>query len=167
MPSRMVGTSRDSIETYEKNAEVHWFTPLNSIKEHDLKPNLNDAQGGSELPPGAGDLGAAPPAAALREPGDSLWVGLTYLLDGVGTDLARSQFIELWVNDFNNDTKIPPVPGQSLKLASRPGHGERGPAALAGRSRPTACSTPRTGCARDQKLTVTDPEHNEDTGWTG
>ena len=165
-PSRMVGTSRDSIEKYEKNAEVHWFTPLNSIKEHDLKPNLNDAQGGSNSRQVLAISVPRRPPPPYANPGDSLWVGLTYLLDGVGTDLARSQFIELWVNDFNNDTKIPPVPGQSVKLHLDLGTVSEDQRRSPGRAANGVLDT-EDRLGRDQKLTVTDPEHNEDTGMDG
>src|SRR5262249_31028654 len=33
---------------------------------------------------------------------DSLWVGLTQALDADGVDLSRSQFIDVWVNDFRD-----------------------------------------------------------------
>src|SRR5262245_29910505 len=97
-PSRMVGAVVDSIEAFEKNAEVRWYTPLNSVKEHDLKPNLNDqGQGGNNSRQVLAISVPRRPPAPFSNPADSLWVGLTYLLDGVGTDLGRSQFIELWV----------------------------------------------------------------------
>src|SRR5262245_41429648 len=36
------------------------------------------------------------------QPGAKMWAGLTYNLDAVGLDLSRSQFIELWVSDWND-----------------------------------------------------------------
>ena len=45
--------------------------------------------------------------------GDTLWAGLTYQLDDQGLDLSRSQFIELWVNDFNDTTTIRRSRGRS------------------------------------------------------
>ena len=100
------------------NAELHWYSPPNYVKERDLKPNLSDAQG------------ARNPRQVLclsvpRRPRDAvsdstrLWAGVDYTLDQVGLDLSRSQFIELWVNDFNdrhaNDGKGR-VRGRHVKL---------------------------------------------------
>src|SRR5206468_780128 len=115
MPSRKdaVTLIADSIQTFQKNAEVHWYTPLNAVKERELKPNLTDAQGAQNS---RQVLAISVPRRPLNAaPGDSLWVGLTYPLDPVGVDLSRSQFIELWVDDFRDEQKVPRTPG-SLRL---------------------------------------------------
>ena len=93
-----------------KNAEIHWYTPTHSVKEKDLKPNLTQAQGADNYrtvlamslpwrPDSTADL-----SGRLHhvEDGDSLWAGITYPLDAVGLDISRSQFIELWVNDWRD-----------------------------------------------------------------
>ncbi len=88
----------DSLHSH--NAEVHWYVPTNAVKEGDLKPTLQDKN----------QLQSPHTSLALSVPrfpksyaaGDSLWFGLTYTLDQQGLDLSRSQFIEVWVNDFND-----------------------------------------------------------------
>ena len=46
-----------------------------------------------------------------------MWVGLTYPLDPAGLDLSRSQFIEVWVNDFrDNRVRANDVAGTGVKL---------------------------------------------------
>jgi hypothetical protein len=92
-----------------KNAEIHWYTPTHSVQEKDLKPNLTQAQGADnyrtvlaislpQRPDSAADVTGLHPVAQA----DSLWAGLTYPLDPVGIDVSRSQFIELWVNDWRD-----------------------------------------------------------------
>ncbi len=106
----------DSYLTLPKywNAELHWYVPVNTrggesdgdlIHERDLRPKLSDAQGGRNVRtvlamsiPKTPDPARTPGYA----PGDTLWAGLTYNLDAVGLDLSRSQFLEIWVNDWND-----------------------------------------------------------------
>src|SRR6185503_5312697 len=108
MPKRMEGFVADSIQSVTmKNAEVHWYSPLLAVKERDLKPNLTDAQGAQNPHQTLAITVPRRPPAPLAGPNDSLWVGLTYPLDPVGIDLSRSQYIELWVNDFNDQNKVP------------------------------------------------------------
>jgi len=106
------------------NGEIHWYSTAGVFKEKDLKPTLTQAQGG-DLPHQV--LGISVPrrpnSARNNFAGgnyDSLWAGLTYFLDPVGLDLSRSQFIELWVNDFNDLHDVrnpePRVRGRHLKL---------------------------------------------------
>src|SRR5262249_50410937 len=96
------------------NAEIDWFTPLAAVKEHDLKPNLNDANNGSTTHSVlALSLPRRPKSAS---DGDSLWAGLTYPLDAQGLDLSRSQFIEVWVNDFRDSTERANSPNRFMKL---------------------------------------------------
>lgn len=116
MPSRRDPVSGvvDSIQRFQRNAEVHWFNPLNAVKSRDLKPNLTQGQG--PLNPHNSLAISVPrrPPGALA--GDSLWVGLNYPLDAFGLDLSRSQFIEVWLNDFRNTQKVPRIPGGTVKL---------------------------------------------------
>ncbi len=165
MPSRMVNGIPDSIQAYQRNAEVHWFTPLNAVKERELKPNLTDAQGAQNSRQVLAISVPRRPPAPFAAPGDSLWVGLTYPLDAVGLDLSRAQFIELWVNDFRDETKVPRLPGQSLKLHVDLGvvseDQRRSPGVPAKRTLDSEDLLPR-----DNQLTVTD-NNNEDTGVDG
>lgn len=116
----------------QKNAEVHWYQPVSQggntensalIRERELRPRLPEAQGANNIRPTLGI--SIPRKPASFAPGDSLWAGLMYSLDGVGLDLSRSQFIELWVNDWNDHhdpvVRTPRLrgnglPGSSVKL---------------------------------------------------
>lgn len=93
-------------------AELQWYVPLNVVKERDLKPTLEDAQG-AQNPRQV--LAITVPRKPRTQPQtDTLWAGLTYPLDQVGLDLSRSQFIELWVNDMN-DHHDPAAPASRIR----------------------------------------------------
>lgn len=102
------------------NTETHWYTPVTAIKERDLKPTLTNAEGAQNVHSSlAISLPRRPADPATAS--DSLWAGLTYVLDPVGLDLTRSQFIELWVNDFRdfynkNLSGVGAVRGRNVKL---------------------------------------------------
>ncbi len=116
----------------QHNAEVHWYQPVSQgtntdnaelIRERDLRPKLPEAQGANNVRPTLAI--SVPREPATFAPGDSMWTGLMYSLDAVGLDLSRSQFIELWVNDWNDHhnpaVRTPRVrgdgtPGSSVKL---------------------------------------------------
>src|SRR5262249_27434459 len=104
--------------------------------------------------------------------------GLTYNLDPVGIDLSRSQFIELWVDDWNDhhdptDPRREPrirgdgTPGSSVKLHIDLGKVSedqmRAPNRPANRGKP---DTEDRGLKPDGVLTVTG-DNNEDTGIDG
>jgi motility/secretion related protein SprA len=166
MPSRKntITGFADSIQSFQKNAEVHWFTPLNAVKERDLKPNLTDAQGAQNPRQTLAISVPQRPPAPWSAPGDSLWAGLTYLLDGRGLDLSRAQFIELWVNDFRDENKVPRTRGRvrlHIDLGRVSEDQRRSPAGPANRALDTEDLFPR-----DKKLDVTDVR-NEDTGLDG
>ena len=94
-----VGIGRAIADTLH-NAEIHWYSPPNFVKERDLKPNLSDAQG-ARNPHQV--LCLSVPRRPREASADArLWAGVDYMLDPVGLDLSRSQFIELWVNDFRD-----------------------------------------------------------------
>lgn len=162
MPRR-TEASLDSIQRFQRNAEVHWFTPLNAVKERELKPSLTDAQGAQN--PRQTLAISAPRRPTDATAGDSLWVGLTYPLDPVGLDLSRAQFIELWVNDFRDTQKVPRVPGSTVRLHIDLGvvseDQRRSPGIAANRILDSEDLPPR-----DNQLTVTD-NNNEDTGLDG
>jgi hypothetical protein len=83
-----------------RNAELRWYSPPSFVKERDLKPNLTDAQGARNP---RQVLCLSVPRRPRGVADDTrLWAGVDYMLDAVGLDLSRSQFIELWVNDFND-----------------------------------------------------------------
>ena len=126
VPSRMVSGFAQSVNSldHQHNAEVHWYSPPNVVKEHDLKPTLTQAQGGENTHQVLSISLPRRPTSARNDfvtgNFDTLWAGMTYLLDPVGLDLSRSQFIELWVNDFNDMHDIrhpaPRVRGRHVKL---------------------------------------------------
>ncbi len=126
VPSRLVNGAKISFLDLlgQHNAEIHWYYPTSVVKERDLNPDLTDAEGGGNSrqvlalsiprrptrnnifepashlipagdPPSPGPVGGSPRA-------DTLWAGLTYPLDRAGIDLSRAQFIDLWVDDFND-----------------------------------------------------------------
>jgi Motility related/secretion protein len=101
------------------NAELHWYTPPSAVEERDLKPTLEDAAGAKNT---RQVLALSVPRRPHTAPTETtpLWAGLTYPLDPVGLDLSRSQFIEIWVNDFNDQHApgdgIGRVRGRNVKL---------------------------------------------------
>lgn len=96
----------------KSKAELQWYVPLNTVKERDLKPLLEDAQGAQN--PRQVLAITVPRKPRTRAQTDTLWAGLTYPLDQVGLDLSRSQFIELWVNDLN-DHHDPSAPASRIR----------------------------------------------------
>ncbi|MBI1799938.1 MAG: cell surface protein SprA [Candidatus Eisenbacteria bacterium] len=125
-PTRLVAGIPESLNVLDHfhNGEIHWYSPPSVVKEKDLKPTLTQAQGGENS---RQVLALSVPRRPLTARNDfaggdydTLWAGLTYLLDPVGLDLSRSQFIELWVNDFNDEHVAgqpqPRVRGRHLKL---------------------------------------------------
>src|SRR5262249_29211167 len=108
------------------NAEVHWYSPFAVVKEHDLKPNLDQKNGGENNRQVLAISVPRVPLSVHTDPGglpdDSLWVGLTYSLDPAGIDLSKSQFLEIWINDPNdvhdpaNPFPRPRVRADSLRL---------------------------------------------------
>ena len=93
----------------QKYTEVHWYTPVSThnsnaddlVHEHDLHPNINTGQTPDNV---RTVLALSVPKApkGFDANNDKLWSGLTYNLDPVGLDLSRSQFIEIWVNDWRD-----------------------------------------------------------------
>lgn len=168
------------------NAELHWYNPVNSagntsdgdlIRERDLRPKLNDAQGAQNV-----RTVLALSVPKVPDPvrtvgfalGDTMWSGLTYSLDAVGLDLSRSQFIELWVNDWNDHhdpgQRVPRVrgdgtPGSSVKLHIDLGRvsedQQRGPNRIPNGKIDTEDRVPR-----DNQL-ITTGDDSEDTGIDG
>jgi hypothetical protein len=87
--------------TVADHANIQWYNPANAVKEHDLKPVLEDDEGG-ESSRQVLELNILPPTGnALISPED--WTGVTLPLATVGQDLTKVQFIEIWVNDFRWD----------------------------------------------------------------
>lgn len=159
------------------NAELHWYTPPSVIKERDLKPTLTDAQGAQNA---RQTLALSIPRRPLTAPStdpvmpDSLWAGLTYLLDPVGYDLSRAQFIEVWVNDWNDyhaGFQQPRVRQRGVKLHIDIGTVSENQIRYPGASPDTSLLDTEDKAPRDNQLTVrrddpTDPDH-EDTGQDG
>ncbi len=151
----------------QANAEVHWYSPLNAVKERDLKPSLSNAQGAQNTHQTlAISIPQRPPA--VTDPTQPLWAGLTYPLDPVGIDLSRSQFIELWVDDFRDyhgGGPAPRVRGHNVKLhvdlGVVPEDQQRAPNIPPNNKLDTEDRPPR-----DNQLTVVEG-NNEDTGLDG
>ncbi|HEV2106270.1 MAG TPA: cell surface protein SprA, partial [Candidatus Eisenbacteria bacterium] len=146
------------------NAEIHWFTPPTAIKEKELRPNLTDAQGGQNPHQALALSLPRHPVTAL--PGDTLlWAGLTYVLDQVGIDLSRSQFIDLWVNDRLNPW-VRGGPGfRSVKLHLDLGEVSEDQMRAPNRP-PDGILNTEDLPPRDNQLTVAG-NVNEDTGYDG
>jgi hypothetical protein len=166
LPQRMVGGFPDSIQRYQKNVEVRWYSPLNAVKERDLKPSLTDAQGAQNTRQVLA-LSIPKRPADWPDPVQPLWAGLTYVLDPVGVDLSKSQFIDLWVDDFADhhdgsiaqDAARPGLPRQAAcryRIVSE--DAMPAPNILPNNVLDTEDQSPQDG-----QLTVTD-EKNEDTG---
>jgi Motility related/secretion protein len=167
---RLVRSGYPNARVY--NAEVHWYSPFSVFQDSDLKPNLSDGEGAQvnrqvlalsvpRVPRSSN------PASVAGDPipGDSLWFGLTYPLDVAGIDLSKSQFIELWVNDFNDrhtGVQVPRVRGHNLRLRVDLG--------VVSEDQQRSPDRPPNGLLesedlvpRDNQLDVTS-ERNEDTG---
>jgi len=144
-----------------RKAELHWYSPPAAVKERELKPNLSDAQGAQTAHQ---VLALSVPRRPLTSSAtDFLWAGLTFPLDQVGLDLSRSQFIEIWVNDFDDRAR---VRDRHVKLHVDIGvvseNQMRSPDVLPNR----LLDTEDQGSPPDRQLTVTD-RNNEDTGVDG
>jgi hypothetical protein len=145
-----------------RKAEIHWYSPAAAVKERDLKPNLSDAQGAQTAHQ---VLALSIPRRPTTPPDDEfMWAGLTCQLDQVGLDLSRSQFIELWVNDFDDLAR---VRDRHVRLHVDLGvvsedqmrSPDMGPNHL--------LDTEDQGSPPDRQLTVTERGINEDTGLDG
>src|SRR5262249_14166731 len=106
-----------------KFAEIDWYSPPSAVKERDLNPDLTEGQGANNSHQVlAMSVPRRPTRGVDNTPGaeEKLWTGLTYALDPVGLDLSRAQFIDVWVNDFNDWhsglAKVDRVRGLNLKL---------------------------------------------------
>ncbi len=164
-----------------RNAEVHWYVPVNTnrsnssdglIQERDLRPRLSEAQGALNVRTVMGISIPRKPAGFVAQ--DSLWAGLTYNLDAVGLDLSRSQFIELWVNDWHDHhdpvVRTPRIrgdgtPGSGVKLHIDLGRVSEDQMRAPNRL-PNARIDTEDRRPRDNQLTVIG-EDSEDTGIDG
>ncbi len=141
------------------NAETHWYSPYAVVKERDLKPSLTDAEGAQN---NHQVLAVSIPRKPSADTTSSvLWSGLMYSLDAAGLDLSRSQFIELWVNDFRDSR----VRTNHLKL-----HIDLGRVSedmmRAPNQPPNGVLDSEDKIPRDGQLTVVG-SNNEDTGYDG
>jgi hypothetical protein len=150
----------------QENAEIRWYSPLNAVKEKELKPTLTQPQGADNSRQVlALSLPRRPTVGNGANPLQPLWAGLVYPLDPVGIDLSRSQFIEIWVNDFrdfHSGSQQDRVRGKNVKLHIDLGvvaeDQQRAPNIPPNRLLDSEDKPPR-----DNQLVVTD-ENNEDTG---
>ena len=157
IPQRNQAQDVEEAADSRMDAEIHWYSPLNVVKERELKPSLSNAEGAQNTHQSLAISLPRRPTAAVS--GQLLWAGLTYPIDPVGIDLSRAQFIDVWVNDFRD---IPRVRNQHVKL-----HIDLGAVSEDERRAP---NIPPNGHLdsedkppRDNLLTVTD-SNNEDTG---
>ena len=165
----------------QRNAEVHWYQPVSQgsnldnselVHERELRPRLPEAQGANNIRPTLGI--SVPRTPASFADGDSMWVGLQYSLDAVGLDLSRSQFIELWVNDWNDHhdptVRTPRIrgdgtPGSSVKLHIDLGRVSEDQMRAPNRP-PNGRIDTEDRKPRDNQLTVLGDD-TEDTGYDG
>lgn len=90
------------------HARLRWYNPVGddnpyAVKEHDLKPELKDEEGGKNQRQVLA-LDVIPPlndTTTVVTP--QMWTGITVPLGTVGQDLTRVQYFEIWVNDFRRD----------------------------------------------------------------
>ena len=156
-----LGRAHSVLDDSLKDAEIHWYSPLRTVQEKDLKPNLTNAQGASNYRQVLALSIPRRPAGAL--PGDSLWAGLTYPLDIAGFDVSRSQFIELWVNDWNDKARVrDPNVRLHIDLGVVSEDMMRSPGVKPDGGLPNS----EDKYPPDNQLTVTD-KNNEDTGYDG
>ncbi|TMQ58490.1 MAG: cell surface protein SprA, partial [Candidatus Eisenbacteria bacterium] len=150
----------------QRNAEIDWFTPISAVKEGDLKPNLTNAEG-AQTTHTALAL-SLPRRPRNADPADTLWAGLTYPLDRQGLDLSRSQFIEVWVNDFRDSTERANSANRFMKLHIDLGWVSedqmRSPDVPPNGKLDTEDRTPEGGTGPDGQLDVTGAR-TEDTGY--
>jgi hypothetical protein len=111
-PTVMNGAYEDSISRYRDNAQLLWFNPYNVVKQKDLRPNLTRAE---DSQASVNVLSWWIPRPWSGATHDSLWVGLTQTFDADGVDMSRSQFIDLWLNDFR-DFDLLRRPGVKLHI---------------------------------------------------
>jgi hypothetical protein len=154
-------------DTTLANAEIHWYTPISSVKESDLKPNLTDAEGAQNSHPSLAISIPRRPAAAAGT--DSLWAGMTYPLDRYGIDLSRAQFIEVWVNDFNDPSvRSPAGANRGMKLhidLGRVSEDQMRSPDVAPNGQIDTEDRSEEGSAPDGQLQVSGGDKNEDTGF--
>ncbi len=150
-------------------AEIAWYSPPSAIKERELNPDLSDAQGGNNSRQVLALSVPRRPTQGNVPASDSLWAGLTYPLDAVGLDLSRAQFIELWVNDFN-DHHVPSAPAPRVRRNRVKLHIDLG---VVSEDQIRAPNVPPNGILdsedrppRDNQLSVSGG-NNEDTGLDG
>jgi hypothetical protein len=154
-----------------RKAEVHWYSPYSAVKERELKPTLTDPQGAQNNRTVLAMSIPRRPLTSDSNPAtlDSLWAGLTYVVDPIGIDLSKAQFIELWVNDYNDfhapAAQVPRVRGRRARL-----HIDLGTVSedqmRAPDLRPDNAINTEDRFPPDNQLDAT-PGNNEDTGLDG
>ncbi len=150
-----------------KLAELHWYSPASTVLESDLKPKLTEAQGSKNRRLVLAMSVPRRPLTAL--PTDTLWTGLTYVLDQQGFDLSRSQFIELWVSDwadYHSGVSQPRVRGRNVRLNIDLGVVSEDQQRVPNRPANNKLDTEDQGNPPDGQLTIAEG-NNEDTGFDG
>jgi hypothetical protein len=102
-PEVQQGGAVVSVNTVEDPLELKWFTPFGTVHREDLQPTLTRGEDRDApvtvlawWPPQKWDGGTAP----------TVWMGVTHGFGEEGIDLSRSQYIDLWINDFRDFTYV-------------------------------------------------------------
>ncbi|HEV8481193.1 MAG TPA: hypothetical protein VGR66_10405, partial [Candidatus Eisenbacteria bacterium] len=98
-PFVSAGAFEDSVSKFRDNAQLLWFNPFNVVQQRDLHPNLTRAEDSQASVTVMSWWVPQPWSGSTK---DSMWFGLTQPLDKDGVDLSRSQFIDIWLNDFRD-----------------------------------------------------------------
>ena len=97
---------------------AYWFHPQDRAKRVDFNLNLREQEARETIEVlhlavpvnlTAGQLAAVPSLAPVNEAnaalGDSIWAGLMRGFTGEGLDLSEAEYIEIWVNDFQQEER--------------------------------------------------------------
>ncbi len=102
-PQVRQGSALVSVNTVLDPVELKWFNPFNEVRQKDLRPTLTRAE----------DRDGPVTTLSLWLPQKwdggthgRVWTGLTQGFGEEGIDLSRSQFIDLWINDFRDFTYV-------------------------------------------------------------
>jgi len=82
------------------HSRLQWYN-ARGVKEHDLKPILQDQEGGDAERTVLEMNVLLPTGQAVIGPED--WTGVTQSLSTAGQDFSRLKYVEIWVNDFTQN----------------------------------------------------------------
>lgn len=87
------------------HARLEWYNARH-VRERDLRPDLHSYEGGDNERQVL-ELKVKPPVGEATL-GSEDWTGVALPLSGVGPDLTKVQYIEIWINDFTPDHSTTP-----------------------------------------------------------